>query len=76
MPVDTDSQCSRYQDHAFDPEIAAKSGQDDGESRATEGNLEVFWDEPADQDPANPLNWGTTRKWLIIAMISFTTFLT
>lgn len=76
MSVDTDSQSSHYQGHALDPEMATKPGQDDGESRVTEGNLEVFWDEPADQDPTNPLNWGTTRKWLIIAMVSFTTFLT
>lgn len=39
-------------------------------------NLDVFWDEPADQDPNNPMNWTVTRKWTIVATVSFITFLT
>ncbi|KAL3452704.1 major facilitator superfamily domain-containing protein [Aspergillus insuetus] len=37
-------------------------------------DLIVFWDGP--DDPANPMNWTMRRKWGIIAMISFVTFLT
>lgn len=36
----------------------------------------VFWDEPIDQDPENPMNWSTKRKATIIGTISFLTFLT
>ena len=39
-------------------------------------NLDVFWDEPVDQDPNNPMNWTVTRKWTIVATVSFITFLT
>jgi hypothetical protein len=42
----------------------------------SEEDLEVSWDEPADQDPANLVNWGVARKWTIISMVSFITFLT
>ena len=34
----------------------------------------VWWDEPADQDPENPMNWSPKVKWaniLIISVISF-----
>lgn len=36
----------------------------------------VGWEEPADQDPENPMNWSTGRKWGIIGVLSFLTFLT
>ncbi|KAJ4202410.1 hypothetical protein NW759_015397 [Fusarium solani] len=39
-------------------------------------NFTVGWEEPSDQDPANPLNWSTRRKWSIIGILSFITFLT
>ena len=39
-------------------------------------NLEVYWDEPADQDPMNPMNWSSSRKNSTIVMVSFMTFLT
>jgi multidrug resistance protein len=34
----------------------------------------VFWDGP--DDPQNPMNWSTTRKWLSIGLVSMITFLT
>lgn len=52
-----------------------KSDANEG-NMALEAGLEVFWDEPADQDPANPMSWTNARKWTIIAMVSFSTFLT
>lgn len=39
-------------------------------------NFVVGWEEPSDQDPDNPLNWSTGRKWSIIGILSFITFLT
>ena len=43
---------------------------------AHESQYEVFWEEPASEDPANPMNWSSGRKWTIIGMVSFITFLT
>jgi hypothetical protein len=50
--------------------------EDNGQDAGVNANLEVFWDEPADQDPANPMNWSARRRWSIVAMVSFITFLT
>jgi hypothetical protein len=36
----------------------------------------VYWEEPVDQDPENPLNWPSRRKWGIIGVLSFLSFLT
>ena len=35
----------------------------------------VWWDEPHDQDPDNPMNWSSTRRWFNICVISFISFL-
>lgn len=35
----------------------------------------VWWDEPEDQDPENPLNWSSARKWVNICSISVISFL-
>lgn len=37
--------------------------------------LLVWWDEPEDQDPDNPMNWSSTRKWINIITISVISFL-
>jgi hypothetical protein len=34
----------------------------------------VFWDEPIDQDPSNPRNWSTKKKWGNIGVVSGITF--
>ncbi|KPM38567.1 putative transporter [Neonectria ditissima] len=39
-------------------------------------NFKVTWEHPSDQDPENPMNWTTGRKWSIIGILSFITFLT
>ncbi|KAF4472465.1 multidrug resistant [Fusarium albosuccineum] len=39
-------------------------------------NFKVGWEDPADQDPENPMNWSAGRKWSIIGILSFITFLT
>lgn len=39
-----------------------------------EPGIVVWWDEPEDQDPENPMNWPSKMKWaniLTIAVISF-----
>ena len=41
-----------------------------------EQNLDVWWDEPVDQDPLNPMNLPDSQKWGTIAVLSSTTFLT
>jgi hypothetical protein len=38
--------------------------------------FDVWWDEPANQDPENPMNWSMSRKWVSIAVLSAITFLT
>lgn len=35
----------------------------------------VWWDEPEDQDPENPLNWSPWVKWTNILTISVISFL-
>lgn len=37
--------------------------------------LVVWWNEPADQDPENPMNWSSRKKWLNIITISVISFL-
>jgi len=37
---------------------------------------EVWWEHPADQDPANPMNWSNGKKWSNIAVLSYVTLIT
>jgi hypothetical protein len=46
------------------------------ENLAKHDEFVVYWNEPADQDPDNPLAWPSGRKWGIIATLSSITFLT
>ena len=46
------------------------------EYTADMSEYDVFWEEPASSDPDNPMNWSSGRKWTIIGMVSFITFLT
>lgn len=55
---------------------ADSEAQEDKKDTAGRGEFDVFWDEPAEQDSANPMNWSMPRKWGIIALVSFITFLT
>ena len=38
--------------------------------------FDVWWNEPADQDLENPVNWTTKKKWSNIGIMSCITFLT
>ncbi|KAL8341072.1 hypothetical protein RB601_006936 [Gaeumannomyces tritici] len=35
----------------------------------------VWWDEPEGEDPSNPLNWSSHKKWLNIITVSLISFL-
>ncbi len=37
--------------------------------------LTVWWEEPEDQDPENPMNWPAKLKWANILIISCISFL-
>ncbi|KAK8013883.1 major facilitator superfamily transporter [Apiospora arundinis] len=39
------------------------------------GATEVWWTEPEDEDPANPMNWSSRKKWTNILTISVISFL-
>jgi len=73
-------------DHKSDDDI--EKGQPASTSTATEetdtadigattadSNL-VWWDEPVDQDPKNPMNWTMKKKWMNIFVLSWLTFIT
>ncbi|KAF2456728.1 membrane transporter [Lineolata rhizophorae] len=64
-PVDLETGVSQRQDAAVD-------GVDD---EPADPNV-VWWDEPADRDPHNPMNWSARRKWGTIAILSMLTFTT
>jgi len=36
----------------------------------------VWWNEPADQDPQNPLNWTFKKKWTNLFVVSWLTLVT
>lgn len=38
--------------------------------------FEVWWNEPADQDPDNPMNWSPVHKASIVGLVAFVAFLT
>jgi len=57
-------------------EIPASTGDaEEKEAEAQDPNV-VWWDEPADQDPQNPMNWSEGRKWGNIAILSIMTLIT
>jgi hypothetical protein len=57
-----------------------RDGEKDVEAEAVEASQldenVVWWNEPVDQDPENPMNWGAGRKWGTIAILAFITFIT
>lgn len=48
------------------------SDEEPGESSQDEESHLVHWD--GDYDPQNPLNWSPARKWVIIGLISVSSF--
>jgi hypothetical protein len=66
----------------MDAEAEAASSRDGSEIKEssltpdTTDNYSVWWTEPEDRDPDNPLNWSNAQKWSIIGVLSLLTFLT
>jgi hypothetical protein len=62
-----------------DPEkqtYSASSATDEHEEvKETDPNI-VDWEQPANEDPANPMNWSSGRKWLNIGIVSYICFIT
>jgi hypothetical protein len=55
---------------------SSKHESNNGAAPAEPGSeLMVWWDEPEDQDPENPMNWSSTKKWVNILVISVISFL-
>lgn len=50
-------------------------GQLQQEQEQADPNI-VWWDEPADQDPENPMNWTEKKKWINIALLAMCTLIT
>lgn len=46
------------------------------ESTSTDSKYIVDWERPIEKDAENPLNWSDRRKWSIIGLLSFLSFLT
>ncbi|KAK6580132.1 hypothetical protein PZA11_007154 [Diplocarpon coronariae] len=44
-------------------------------SSELEHDFIVGWQEPEDQDPENPMNWSSTKKWVNICTISTISFI-
>ncbi|KAH8885000.1 MFS general substrate transporter [Thozetella sp. PMI_491] len=53
---------------------SSSSGDDAGDAGARDKYL-VSWEEPAENDPENPMAWSTGRKWGIIGTLGFLSFL-
>ncbi|KAF2239141.1 rade putative MSF transporter [Viridothelium virens] len=57
------------------PEENVSPLRKEGDANTQDKNI-VWWEEPADQDPANPLNWSAKKKWGNIAILSGITLVT
>ncbi|KAJ0116690.1 hypothetical protein J7T55_009840 [Diaporthe amygdali] len=56
--------------------LPAKNETAEGTAQPELGSeLIVWWNEPEDQDPENPMNWSSRRKWFNIITISVISFL-
>ncbi|CZR67177.1 related to multidrug resistant protein [Phialocephala subalpina] len=71
----------KERDEHFDtngPSVSISSKQENnGSAPPVEPGSEiiVWWDEPEDRDPENPMNWSSTKKWVNIGTISVISFL-
>jgi multidrug resistance protein len=64
------------EERALDSPPPPVTSPKDEESGSQPDSNVVWWDEPADQDPANPMNWSNRKKWANIGILSSVTFLT
>ena len=68
---DADTPSNKFSRTPEDKEVQVEHA----ESTPEDPNV-VWWDEPADQDPQNPMNWSAGRKSATIAILSFVTLIT
>lgn len=63
--------------HALSASLNLKGENRDGAAVPDEPGSEliVWWDGPEDQNPENPMNWSSTKKWANILVISVISFL-
>jgi hypothetical protein len=76
--VDPESGNSTNKDFATNEKVSPDTTNlEDGTDIEVEPvSLEVYWNEPVEEDPANPMNWPSRKKWANIAVLSSITFLT
>ncbi|EKD13651.1 cycloheximide resistance protein [Drepanopeziza brunnea f. sp. 'multigermtubi' MB_m1] len=55
--------------------MTSKTTNDDDSNLALGNEFIVSWNEPEDQDPENPLNWSSAKKWLNICTIAVISFI-
>ena len=56
--------------------LKSKHKTNGGTTPAEPGSeLIVWWDEPENQNPENPMNWSSAKKWVNILVISVISFL-
>ncbi|KAK8068781.1 hypothetical protein PG994_005397 [Apiospora phragmitis] len=53
----------------------ASSSESTTEAGHVPATIEVWWSEPEHEDPANPMNWSSRKKWTNILTISAISFL-
>ena len=71
------SNCPNTNDNGENrPPDINKNGGEEGSVEPAEQDFLVWWEEPIDQDPSNPMNWPKSKKWGTIAVLSSITFLT
>ncbi|RAH59833.1 caffeine resistance protein 5 [Aspergillus piperis CBS 112811] len=58
--------------HVEEGEIRSQDGALESDDPQDKDDLVVDWDGP--NDPQNPMNWTTLRKWVIIGLISLSSF--
>ncbi|KAI9666462.1 MAG: hypothetical protein M1821_004398 [Bathelium mastoideum] len=61
--------------HPSPPSHTTRGSHSETIEQDDRSELVVWWDEPYDQDPENPMNWPSKRKWVNIITISVTGFL-
>ncbi|KAJ5937996.1 hypothetical protein N7454_004338 [Penicillium verhagenii] len=54
----------------LDPKMPADKGEEEKGKMEVTSEFDVFWNEPVDQDPENPMNWSLARRWTIVVAFS------
>lgn len=66
----------KFNTHGPPVSLSSKHETNGGVQQVEPGSeIIVWWDEPEDRDPENPMNWSSTKKWVNICTISVISFL-